>query len=55
VLKQIQFSVTIKQLLQQGATTAVVKNRKKSSRKPKKVHKHCTLDYVHNGKGGRRR
>jgi hypothetical protein len=33
VLKQIQFSVIIKQLLQQGVTTAVVKNRKKSSRK----------------------
>jgi hypothetical protein len=55
VLKQIQFSVTIKQFLQQGVTTAVVKNRKKSSKKLIKIHKQCTLNYVGNGKEGEER
>jgi len=52
VLKQIHFSVTIKQLLQQRVTTAVVKNRKSSSRKLIKIYKQCTLHYVGNGKEG---
>jgi len=52
VLKQTQFSVTIKQLLEQGVTTTVVKNRKKSNRKLIKIHKECTLDYAGNGEGG---
>jgi len=52
VLKQTQFSVTIKQLLQQGVTTTVVKNRKKNSRKLIKIYKQYTLDYAGNGEEG---
>jgi hypothetical protein len=52
VLKQIQLSVTIQQLLQQDVTTAVVKNRKRRSRKIIKISQQCTLDYVGNSNEG---
>jgi len=50
VLKQTQFSFTIKHLLKQGVTTTVVKNRKKGSRKLIKIQ--CILDYTGNGEVG---